>query len=232
MTVAYDAFSSGIGANTYSFTHTPVGTPRAVIVYTTTGGAGDVTGVTYGGVAMTQMTGSPNNLSGAEAGNVTGWFLGASIPTGAQSVSVTSGAATKIAYCNTLTGAADTEIVDVDATINSTSQADPSVTLSLGGRTCFASICLYSGHDAATSVTPFSGWTSRNETDVGAQILAYYTYDTVGTTDVTSGWTQTADDALAITAAISEISATTRGMPFGHVGTAFNGGRTFEGNIR
>ena len=210
MTVAYDAFSSGVGANTYSFTHTPVGTPRAVIVYTTTGGASDVTAVSYGGVAMTQMTGSPNNLSsGTEQGNVTGWFLGASIPTGAQSVQVTSGAATKIAYCNTLTGAADTEIVDVDATINSTSQANPSVVLSLGGRTCFASICVYSGQDAAGSVTPLTSWTSRNETDLGAQILAYYTYDTVGSTDVTSGWTQAADDALAITAAISEIVTAT-----------------------
>ena len=206
-TVAFDAYSENIGSGDQSFTHTPVGTPRAVIIYTATGGSSDVTSVSYGGVALTQMTDSPNNHTTGEPQNITGWFLGTSIPTGAQTVLLDAGAATRIVYVVTLTGAADTEIVDVDATIKSDSRADPSVTLSLGGRSSFVSIAFGTGQDASTGTTPFSGWTVRDETDLGTTGLGYYTYDTVGTTDVTSGWTQTAEDAVAITAAVSEVQA-------------------------
>jgi hypothetical protein len=32
-------------------------------------------------------------------------------------------------------------------------------------------------------------------------------YDTVASTDVTSGWTQTAEDAIAVTLAVAEVPA-------------------------
>jgi hypothetical protein len=213
LTVAYDAFTaSSTFTDDASFNHTPVGTPKAVIVWITqtSSGADRIAGVTYGGVAMTEVSGSPVLQTGGEFGAVYCYFLGSSIPTGTQSVSIDTTTTTNNfkACCITLTASADTEIVDVDATINSTSLANPSVTLSLGGRTCFCAIGFYSGQNAVTGVTPLTSWTSREETDRGSQTTGCYTYDTIGTADVTAGWTQTADDAIAIAIAVSEIVTT------------------------
>lgn len=211
MTVAATAFTVlGSGTGDISASHTPSGTPRFVQVYIAQdGGTDDVSGVTYGGVAMTENTGSPNLVAGGETGGAYSYFLGASIPTGTQTVTVTmlGGGLPKIAYCISGTAAADCETVDSDASINSTSVADPSCVLSLGGRSCFCSLVFWSGHDSTGSVTPLTGWTAQNELDIGVETAGIYTYDTVGTTDVTAGWTQTANDAAAMCLAISEVSA-------------------------
>lgn len=211
MTVAFDAFTqSAGGTGNQVWTHTPVGTPRAIIVgvFQIGSGTDQVTSVTYGTETMTEVTGSPNLKGTGEAMASYLYFLGSNIPTGNQTVTVTvSGAAVKGGTAISLTGAADTEIVDVDATINSDSQADPSVTLSLGGRTSFASIGFVSGQDAITGITPLTGWTSRSEGDGGLEVVGTYTYDTIGSTDVTAGWTQTADDAVAMAIAVSEVVA-------------------------
>ncbi len=93
MSVAFDAFSaSGLLTDTnlsWSFTHTPVGTPKGVVVYTFTDvlTPSNVTGVTYGGVAMTNV-GSAVDSAG-EPGTCLAWFLGSGIPTGVQSVVAT-----------------------------------------------------------------------------------------------------------------------------------------------
>ena len=208
MAVAFDAFSNGTaGTGDISWTHTPVGTPRGVIVMVLgVSGTDGVSGVTYGGVAMTEVTGSPNLKTSLELAGVYVYFLGSSIPTGAQTVAMTSANVhLKSISAITLTGAADTEVVDSDATINSDSVQDPSVTLSLGGRDCFCAIGGVSGQDAVTGITPLTDWTSRLEQDGGAVTVLHYTYNTIGTTDVTAGWTQTADDATAIAVAVSEV---------------------------
>lgn len=211
MAVAFDAFTANANqTGDHNFTHTPVGTPKAVIVWvveqTTT--ADHIAGITYGGVSMTEVSGSPNILSSGETGAVYCYFLGSSIPTGAQSVSVdTTATSNYITYCVTLTAATSaTQVKDSDGTINSTSQANPSVTLSLGGLTSFAALALHSGQQAVTGITPLTSWTSRSETDRGAQQAACYTFNTIGTSDVTAGWTQTADDACAVCIAVTELN--------------------------
>ena len=214
MTVAFDAYTKSAVPVTgnFTFNHTPVGTPRAVLVFTCQGASSnDVTGMSYGSLALTAVSGSPNTLTTGELGNITCWFGGSGIPTGVQTITAASGASSKVAYCITLTGAADTEVVDSDGTINSTSQANPSVTLSLSGRASFCAIGFEGGPDAPTGVTPFANWTARDETDPGLAILALYTYDTIGTADVSAGWTQVADDAVAIAVAVSEVIA---GSPY------------------
>lgn len=207
MAIAFDKFTDlGNGTGNISATHTPVGTPRGVIVHVTSTGASDeVSGVTYGGTAMTEVTGSPVVLGGGEDGNVSSWFLGASIPTGAQTVTVTvSGATNKAAYCITYTASDDTEVVDTSST-SSTSAANPSFTVSLGGRSCAVSEIWYSGMGDPTNVTPLTGWTSRAEFDFGSDIGGIYTYDTIGTSDVTAGYTSGADDVVILATAIAEV---------------------------
>lgn len=208
MTIAYDAVSSATeGTGTLTWTHTPAGTPAGVIVYVIQNTGTDlVTGVTYGGITMSEVTDSPNLKAAAEDGAVYGYFLGSSIPTGAQTVevSVTGGAITKAAVAITVTAAGDTAVQDTDVTINSDAEADPSATLSLGGNSCFCAIGFMSGIGATANITPLTDWTSRYEFDFTNQTAGVYTYDTIGTSDVAIGWDQTSEDAVAVGIAITE----------------------------
>jgi hypothetical protein len=188
-----------------------VQTPRGVIVFVyTNNGADEVTGVTYGGVAMTEVPGSPVLHTSGEVGAVHCYFLGSSVPTGAQTVEVTvSGSANKNATAITVKGNTDMELVDIDATVNNDSLENPSVTLGLNGRTCWVGIGFYSGQNQGTGVAPLTGWTNRLETDFGTQVAGCYTYNTVDSADVSAGWTQTAEDAAMIAVAVSEVLPST-----------------------
>lgn len=211
MAIAFDAeSSSATGTGTLSWTHTPVGTPRGVLVFVEqTDGLGDeVTGVTYGGVAMTEIAGSPNLHTTGERGGVHAFLLGASVPTGARTVvvSVDATGSKKVATALSVTAGLDVEVVRADGTINSDAVANPSVVLSLAGRASFAAIGFFSGKDDRNAITPLSGWTSQMEVDFGLTTAGVYTYDTIGTADVTAGWTQSVDDAAAIAVALSELA--------------------------
>lgn len=210
MAVAFDAMGPGAsGTGTVSWTHTPVGTPRGilVVIWQLTTAADQVTGCTYGGVAMTEVSASPLIKSTGETGVLYTYFLGSSIPTGAQTVQFTvSGAATKGGNSMSVTADTDTELVDVK-TIQNDSLANPAVTLVLGGRSALCSIGFMSGHDAVGGIAPLSGWTDRGEGDLGTQTTTLYTYDTVSTVDVSAGYTATAEDVNAIATAIGEVAA-------------------------
>lgn len=205
----FDAISNSAGgAGSQSWTHTPVGTPRGVWVYCgQVSQTDEITSITYGGVSMTESAGSPNLLTSGELGASYSYFLGTSIPSGAQTVAMTgTTGAVKQCFAVSITASADTEIVDVDGTINSASVTNPSVTLSLSGRTSFAAIGFYSGGDAVTNITELAGWTNRFEGDAGNEVFGLYSYDTIGSADVAAGWTQTTEDAAAVAIAISEVA--------------------------
>jgi hypothetical protein len=213
--VAFDVLTVCSNQTTDPITcaHTPTGTPRAVLIYIFQNEAVDqVVSCDYGGDAMTEVTGSPNEKVAAEAMILHSFFLGTSIPTGAQTVTCdVSNTIAKRIVVITLTAAADTEIVDQDVTINSDSVANPSVTLSLSSRTSFAAIGFGAGGVDTSTITPLTNWTGAapagTEVDNGASQFGVYTYDVIGSTDVTAGWTQAADDAIAIAVAISESGA-------------------------
>jgi hypothetical protein len=212
MAVAFDAISSS-GVETsgnLSWTHTPVGTPRAIIVaiIQNIGLTDEVTDVTYGGEAMSEVSGSPKSYNGTDDSTLYVYFLGSSIPTGAQTVAVTVNGtgSNKTARCFSLTASADTEIVDTDATVGSVTTT-PSATLSLGGRTSWAGLVGHSGESAVAGPTPLTNWNSRSEQDFGVSVGVFYTYDIIGTTDVTAGWTQSNLDASMLAFAVSEVQA-------------------------
>ena len=230
MAIAFDASATASevaddspASSPLEWTHTPVGTPRAVVVHLPCGGVNTnvaITSVTYGGGAMTQVSGSPVNKATGEPGSMSAWFLGTSIPTGAQTVSV---AYTVVAAGPTLVGTSitytaddDCSIVDVDVTITSDSLENPSCTLSLGGATCACSMGFNSGQNATTGIAPLANWTSRSEDAANNKTHGVYTYDIIGSTDVTAGWTQTAEDALAIAIAIREGVVSSASFKAGH----------------
>lgn len=205
--INFDAASKATaGTGSLSWTHTPTGTPRGVVVMcVSTDSADAFTGVTYGGVAMVQMAGSPNVIAG-EVGEVAGFFLGSGVPPGAQTVAVTkTGTGTGQAYATTVTTSPDADVLlqDVDATINSTAVANPAVTLGLGGLPCLCVIGFYSGGNAPTNTTPFTNWTSDGEEDLGADTSGCYHYNVIARADVSAGWTQASDDAGAIAVALT-----------------------------
>ena len=119
MAVAHDAssesHSTGNSTNeaSFSWTHTPAGTPRGVLVFTYVSGTGppdDALSVTYGGVSLTPVSGGRATDTAGEPGDCKAWFLGSSIPTGAQSVVVNrnNNANPMVAHCVTVTADTNT----------------------------------------------------------------------------------------------------------------------------
>jgi len=99
MAVAFDAVSESHTGTTasaseasFSWTHSPVGTPRGVVVFVfiIAADADYVTSVTYGGTAMTE---NPTFAfdSADEPGRTYAFSLGSSVPTGNQTVVVGAG---------------------------------------------------------------------------------------------------------------------------------------------
>lgn len=210
MTIAFDAESrfTGTGTGNLSWTHAG-GTVAGVIVGVVyPSGANQVSAVTYGGVTVPLL--AVSSKTAAEAGSARLYFLGSGLPSGNQTVAVTvSGSASKTAFCMTVTAAGAVDVVAVNASINSGSQSNPSVTLALGGRTSWCAILLKSGQDALSGISPSSGWSGGFEVDFGNDTGGIYKYDTVGSSDVTAGWTQTADDANAVAIALAEANTGT-----------------------
>jgi len=209
-TVGFDAFSSGAaGTGNLSWTHTPAGTPKAVIVLIAqnVGTTNEISNVTYGSLSLTKVAGPVCDTSG-EPGCVYAYFGGSSIPTGNQTVTVNvSGSSTKRAGSITLTGSGSTYVVTYDASITSDAK-NPTITLNLNNQTSFVAEVFHSGQNDPANITPFSGWTARLEHDYGSQTAGWYTYDTVNSTNVSAGWTQNSEDAAMIALAVSEITTT------------------------
>lgn len=207
-TLVFDAVST-TGGGTTSFTHTPVGTPGCVVVLVA-GADAAITSGTYGGNAMTEAAASPADTGTGEiptAGidGTSAWILGSSVPTGAQTVAFTgTGLTSVIAAAYTLTSDEDCEELD-SGVVESATQANPEVTLTFGGREGFAAIGFTSGQDAVANITPRTDWTGDQEVDPGTLTLGNYSYDTIGTADVTAGFDQGADDVQMVAVAVAEI---------------------------
>ncbi len=224
--VAFDAFSEdgNVAAGStvdFSWTHTPVGTPRGVLVYIVqnTSAADRIDSVTYGSLTLTRVARACDTVT--EPACVYAYVGTSSIPTGAQTVSVNeTGGGGKHAVAYTFTAGADTEVVAFDNSIVANA-VNPSVTVPLSGRTAHVSLGLFSGLAAVTGITPLSGWTSRDEEDFGAQLAGFYTYDTVASTDVTAGWTQATDDAAMVAVALAEVMGEPSGGPITLSGTLY-----------
>ncbi len=212
-TIAFDAAAESERTGTtdpHTWTHTPVGTPRAIVVMTSHGvtATHHVLSCTYGGVSMTLVTSATDTAN--EPGAVRLFFLGASIPTAAQTVScdLDSATADDIHFVSmSFTATSDTEVVTSD--VDQENQANPSTTLAFGGRRSISTMIFYSGAISPPGTTACSGssaCTLSHTMDQGAfgDSTAYQT--TAGTTDEVMGWTQASDDVAVAYAAISEIA--------------------------
>jgi hypothetical protein len=170
LAAAHDAYSDngGLVADP-SWVHTPVGTPRGAYAAIMQFGATieTISVATYGGVAFTPLT-VVDGTALTEPHVVYPFFLGSSIPTGAQTVAFTCSGATsnKRAVCYTVTADTDTVIDDQDTIVNG-SLDEPSVGLTASAVAVgYSALC--SGLGSAANVTAGTGFTK----DLGGGLSA------------------------------------------------------------
>jgi hypothetical protein len=217
MAVAHDAISEieKTGSETSSSqTHTPVGTPRGIVVTIARANPGDtvadfITGVTYGGVAMARIV-NVNDTAG-EHGQSVAYFLGSGIPTGPQTwvVSYSSSATHDVhAVCASVTAADNTEVL-ASGSIG-VDQANPQIALSYGGRTGQAYASCYSGLSTVGSLTVLGTCTATHDYDLpdGTYVAVACRQTTPGTADFTIGWTAASDDVAMVAIAVTEVLTT------------------------
>ena len=211
MSVAFDAETSSLTfqGTTITVGHTPSGTPRGVLVLIVEDGpaADGITGITYGGSTLTEMTNSPFVGTNSEAGTLHAYFLGVSVPSGTQNAVITpSSSLRRLCSVITLTGADDLEENIVSQLLDQNGGASPTANLALSGVESFVVQSWISGRPSVGDVTPLSGWTDRGEGDFQANTGGVYTYDTIGTADVTCGYTSSTDNAQLLGVAINEVA--------------------------
>ena len=217
--VAHDAASESHTGTTgstnqtsFAWIHTPTGTPRGVLVYVYTRSATQtVTGVTYGGIVMTAVAGGAAVDTAGEPGRVDTFFLGVSVPVGAQSVAVTRTSNATVMYASAATQSAgsDTEIYTPGIVLlqENGAYAVQSVT---DGSTGVNSVRYAAGYHGANGVLAAgAGSTLLNNIDFGS-----YTANTVRETVAGQGarnvgFTGASDDRAAVHLAVREIPPVT-----------------------
>jgi len=209
VTVSHDATSGSAAiintATTTTWTHTPVGTPRGVIGLCGKGAnfTDTITSWSYGGVALTRVRWQTRETTELLAVFV--YFLGASIPTGAQEVSITTtGTNPSWPQIATVTAAADTE-VDVENGADAGIIANPSLALSPTAQAMLYYIC-QSGLNTPVN-TPESGTTLLVTRDCGASSSHMGRKEVSGAGATTIGWTSASDDVCHAGLAIKEVAA-------------------------
>lgn len=209
MAVAFDAETEAIRTlldDPMTWTHTPVGTPRGVVVAAVhgTSSTDHVLTITYGGVSMTEIIRRTDTAT--EPGAAELWFLGEAIPTGAQTISADLATATTddIHFISwSVTAADDTEVIDSDGLADN--QADPVVTLQKAGRTGWCVAAMYGG-GAAPGGTLATGNTASHDHDLTAFYSQSCRETTVDSADHTIGWSTLGTDDLAFVAlCVSEV---------------------------
>ena len=216
MAVAFDAASEShtgttdaTSVGTFSWTHTPVGTPRGIVVFTINRNtSGDIcTAVTYGGVAMTAVASGFAADTAGEVGACKAWFLGGSIPTGAQTVEVTrtNNANGTYGVAFSVTAAADTEIKGTPALLQGDA-AISTLAVDSGADTAIRFIGAMLG--GSNLPTADAGSTIGPGIDFGSRVHASARENTPGSGSRSVGFaSQASDDVAAVAVAVGEGSA-------------------------
>lgn len=227
MAVALDATSeshsgtSGSASETsFSWTHTPVGTPKGILVFVHgIGGTFLNPTVTWGGLSIPAVTGGDAIDTAGEQGRTFAFFLGSGLSSRADDVVVVSrDSNVAVGYATALTVTADGDtavyeagivIVEEDATI-----AEQSVDDGSPGSNSLRVAGLYSGLQTGPSAGANS--TLAQSIDLGGTWcgLAYETTPGQGSRSVgfSSG---TSDDTAAVHLAITDLGAAPGGDPEG-----------------
>jgi hypothetical protein len=220
----------------------------AVVVITQPLSAADqISGVTYGGVAMTRRR--SDSTTSTENGRVYIYEL-EDPPTGSQSVVVTStGSVAKMGHCFTLTSPTGYEVKydsDNGSNFSNTTAANPSVTVTHSGSLAgwLGVAGHYYGGADITSTGIQSGITFGQEHDPGAGTGAsYYRVSTGAASSSTYGYTTLASDdqcisavvykavSQGLSATVNQVTVTSAAQPIAKLKTKAIGQVTQAGTI-
>jgi len=232
MAVGFDASSESHTGTTgstsqasFSWSHSG-GTPKGVLVFTfVNADADDATGVTYGGVSLTAVSGGRAVDTTGEPRECKAWFLGSSIPTGTQTVEVTRNNNSNEMYAAaiTVTAASDKDTAVHEAGILLT-QADQGISVrnptdgspgtnSMRFAAINSAINTYSTTLPSTLTmgilyvnTFFS--TALQHIDFGNNVIGVVRETTAGQGARNIGWTSMDnDDVAAVYLAVKEVTA-------------------------
>lgn len=216
MAVAHSAASESHTGSTgssaqaaFSWTHTQTGTPQGVVVFVSTYAsvANLITSVTYGGVALTRLTGGLAQDGAGELGRLDTFFLGSGLGTGNQTITVNrtnnstvmyAAAATVTAGANTAVPQATIVLLQGDGTLAAQTVDDTSP----GANSVRYAGC-YSGLNAPP--TAGTGSTLLNSIDIGNYGSALVRETTAGQGARSIGFTGATDDRAAVHLAIREL---------------------------
>lgn len=219
MAVAHDASSpshAGTGTSaseaSFSWTHTPVGTPRGVLVFTfsLTTATEHATGVTYGGVAMAAVSGGSAADTATEPMRCTAWFVGSGIPTGAQTVTVSRTTDTFVmwAVAITVTANGDTEVTGVVLEQENQALTEENINDGSPGTNSLRYVGIASGLGTpATSLTTGANSTRLQVNDGGSRGAVVTRETTAGQGSRPVGESGASDDVAAVYLAIREVAA-------------------------
>lgn len=209
MAIAYDS-SDAINklVAPFSGTFTPVGTLKGVFVFVVSPSneaESNLTSVTYGGVTMTKINYAVDNAG--EPGCCWGYFLGASIPTGAQTVLATyTVEQQRVMLVIGVTAGADTELAGTGSGIVQGDTANPSVTITGISGASYGAAGIFSGVATLGSITAGTGMTKRQGLDFGAMVADSESSTSQNASgDLTIGFTIASDDVAMVAIAIQEV---------------------------
>ena len=217
MAVAHSAASESHTGTTgstnqaaFSWTHTQTGTPQGVVVFVSTFASVTdfITSVTYGGVALTRLSGGSAQDAAGELGRMDAFFLGSGLSASNQTITVnrTNNATVMYAAAATVTAGADTAVPtttivllqgDGDLTVQSVNDTSPG-----------QNSVRYAGCYSGLNVPPVAGGGSTllNNIDIGNYGSALVRETTAGQGARNVGFSSLlTDDRAAIHLAIREL---------------------------
>lgn len=228
--ISFDAATESVRTATtdpWTFSHTgradASGGVQGVVVTVVhgTSSTDHVVGVTYGGVSLTRA--SPDGVgiadmtatdTATEPGRADIWWIGSGLSGkgGTQTVSVDLSSATTddiqiVAMTLYTDSGANVTIVDSDRVQENA--ANPSVTLTYGGRYAISIGALYGGGAAPSSFTPNGNCTEVASEDLGAFYAFVLRQTTPGTSDFAIGGTASSDDVAYVAAAFAKVAGST-----------------------
>ena len=184
----------------YTFDYTPTTTPRGIVVCAihADSSTDHISTMTYGGVSMARAITALDSTT--EQGRADIWWLGASVPTGTQTVSADLASATtddiQFVVFGLNFGGDATDVGLIDTDFFGGNVANPSVVMSYGSKACTTISAFYYGGAAAP--TPNANMTNLHTHDFTSQFGSVDMQTTPGTADFTCSYTADDDTGLAI----------------------------------
>ena len=224
MTIAHDAATEShtgttgwtTSPNPFTFNHTPVGTPRGVLLFCFIN-ANESTAfpsASYGGVAMSAVVGGEAVDTSGEPGRCKTFFLGSGILTGTRTVSITHNASSAVKYAVVMTMTAAANTIQVGTIV--LFQSDGTLTeqnVNSGTQVAIR----YAGINSGLSAVPNAGPNSTvlHGIDFGSRVNRVVRETTVGAGNRPVGFTtSTADDRAAVHLAVTEVPPPNLPNPF------------------